>query len=186
MLLSGDREGVTCGTDPSNSSARNSVENVRLASSAASWSALVSDLDRVNHRREGEMGLLFWKWSSPCGVLFLCLDGVAGEASSCRRLKLACRSWPVRVGMKLDTAVSFQTMPSVAAGINQPITVDPLAFAMRAGARCALTLGALQLPQQCIVDGVDVKSGGVDIARPCPASKLPHRAAVALDIGLGV
>ena len=46
---------------------------------------------------------LFWKCSSWCGVR-LALDGVAGDASSWRRLKLACRSWPARFGMNLETS----------------------------------------------------------------------------------
>ena len=31
----------------------------------------------------------------------MALEGVAGEPSSCSRLKLACRSWPARLGMNL-------------------------------------------------------------------------------------
>jgi hypothetical protein len=41
---------------------------------------------------------------------------------------------------------------------DQPIAIDPLAFAMRTRSWSALTLGALQLPQQGAVDGVYVES----------------------------
>jgi hypothetical protein len=34
-------------------------------------------------------------------VRFFGLDGVAGEPSSCNKLKLACKSWPSRFGMNL-------------------------------------------------------------------------------------
>jgi len=44
--------------------------------------------------------LLFWKCNSLWGAR-RALEGVAGEPWSCRRLKLAWRSWPARFGMNL-------------------------------------------------------------------------------------
>jgi hypothetical protein len=61
-------------------------------------------LQKVSSCIVGDCGcLLFWKCSSWWGVR-LALDGVAGDASSWRRLKLACRSWPARFGMNLETS----------------------------------------------------------------------------------
>jgi hypothetical protein len=54
-------------------------------------------------------GLLFWKWSSPWGGRFFCLEGVAGEPSSCKSVKLACKSWPDRAGMNLAQGDSVRT-----------------------------------------------------------------------------
>jgi hypothetical protein len=98
-LCSGDRlEGVSCGMEPSNNSARSKVEKVRFASSAE---ILVSTSASSEFSIRSSV-LLFWKWSSPCGVRFFCLEGVAGEPSSCSKLKLACKSWPDLVGMNLS------------------------------------------------------------------------------------
>jgi hypothetical protein len=93
---SGERlGGVCCGMVVSKISDRRSVENVRFASSAgemlANCPASVRSL----------MSILLWKWSSPWGVRFFCFEGVAGEPSSWSKLKLACRSWPSRLGMNL-------------------------------------------------------------------------------------
>lgn len=81
---SGDNVGgVGCGIEFSNSSERRRVENVRFASSAVEISA------RWPIYCSGFSDVLFWKWSSPCGVRFLTFDGVAGDPSSCNKLKLA-------------------------------------------------------------------------------------------------
>lgn len=84
-----------CGTESSNISWRSTAEYVRFASSAT-WRVSYNAYDTGSCE-----GLLFWKCSSLWGVR-LDLEGVAGEPSSCRRLKLACRSCPARLGMNLN------------------------------------------------------------------------------------
>ena len=85
---------------------------------------------------------LFWMWSS-LGGGFLCdREGVAGEPSSWCKLKLACRSWPDRVGMNLCRCPSASNCVAIALHLRHisPVAIYPWSFPLWAFTWCRLPL----------------------------------------------
>lgn len=107
--------------------------------------------------------LLFWKCSSPCGVRFFCLDGVAGDPSSWSRQKLAWRSCPEREGINLGFFVSPWRSSDEDGGGGEarrdvPVTVDSLPLPRGTSSRGAIAMRAGDFASQRAVEGICVEA----------------------------
>ena len=109
---------------------------------------------------------LFWKCSSPCGVRLFTFEGVAGDPSSCSKLKLACKSCPSRFGINRSPYTRCLFLLGLAPGVRS-LPLPMSSYSLSARLKAPALMGSdparstpFDFPNRLVAVGGVLESGG--------------------------